>query len=224
MVLLVGGKQTTDAAISVSGAGWAQLGIHSPTFVVAGVDVGSMKIGAWWKEHGVSETAPVPTVTNSDNAVAVIHSFSKTAGAWDTPVWAGGDDTGVDTAHSVAGLDVAVATGDMAITFSMFRSDAATPLVAVMGLTTPGITYAAGTKIPTTDFESTLAGDLGTTGSYRLANSGSSSGTSTISGTIAAAHTGSSELVVLSESSGATPKSLLFSRLPAKGLTMRGNR
>jgi hypothetical protein len=127
------------------------------------------------------------------------------------------------TSYSVANLNVAVATDDMVVNWSGFRSDAATPLVAVMGQTTPGITYAAGTKLPAVDPETALAFDMGATGSYRVANSGTSSGNSTISGTLPAAHTGTSLMVVLSEVAAA-PKSLLPPQNPHRGLVMRGNR
>jgi hypothetical protein len=225
MILLAAGKPSNTAVAETGGAGWSLIGQIVPAVFVAtsAADLGTVIVTAWYKEHDGSEVNPTVTHTTSDVQIVVVHSFTKTAAAWTAPVGAGSDMAVASTSYSVANLNVAVAAGDMVLNWSGFRSDAATPLVAVMGQTTPGITYAAGTKLPLTDPETALAFDMGSTGSYQVANSGTSSGNSTVSGTLPAAHTGTSIMIRLREVAPA-PKSLLPPPYPHRGLIMRGNR
>ena len=102
MLLLVAGKPY-NGSISAP-AGWSPLGVYTDGTVAAGVDVGSMVVTAWWKEHDGSEANPQVTegATTWDVFGALVMAFSKGAGeVWDTPVDRGGGDAN----HPGRGVD-----------------------------------------------------------------------------------------------------------------------
>lgn len=204
MLLLVSGKPY-NATISAS-TGWTFLNDYTNGTVGAGVDVGSMEVSVWYKEHDGSESNPTLTEGSTTWNVlgAVIVVWQKGAGdTWDTPAIAGGGDASAGTGFSVTTeANPGITTGDVVTTFGGFRSDAATPLSVHLTQTATGVTF-TNTHV-LTDPETTTGGDMGMCVN-RATVSGTATAAPVISGTLAASHTGSAMLVRLRVTSAGNP-------------------
>lgn len=195
MLCFYGTKPYSDAP-TINNS-WIDLGNATDGTVAAGIDVGSMQIRIFYKEHTGSETDP--TITNSTNNVsgAVIIVFQKDTGnAWATPVGAGGGDATAGTAFSVtASTDPGITTNDMLVGYAAIRSDAGTQ--SAITITATGISVGAFTESPTADLATASGGDMAMSGGYVLVSSGTSSAAPVYASTLAAAHTGSAYIVRL---------------------------
>jgi hypothetical protein len=197
MLLLVAGKPY-NAGYSVT-AGWTQLGVYTDGTVAAGVDVGSMQVTAFWKEHDGSESNPTVTegspTFNSFGGLIMV--WQKGAGdIWETPVDVGGGDNSAGTGFSVTGgSDPGIVANDVVTSFGAFRSDAATPCTTHLVQTATGVTF-TDTHDPATDPETTGGGDMAMCVN-RATVTGTSSAAPVIAATLAAAHTGSAMLIRL---------------------------
>lgn len=199
MLLLVAGKPH-DSGWSVATTGWASLGEFSPGTVAAGVDVGSMKVEAWWKQ-ATSGAETNPTVTEGTptwNVVgAIIVVFSKTAGeVWSTPQFVGGGDLTVNTAFSVTcNADPGITVDDHCVSYAGYASDGATPCSSHITPTATGVTF-TNTHDPATDPESSSGGDMGVCVT-RSTVTGTSSAAPVLTATLAANAEGAAGLVRL---------------------------
>lgn len=200
MLLLCGGKPyNRGIGANPAGQGWTSLGTFSDGTTAAGVDVGSMIVEAWYKEHTGSESNPTITEGSPTYDVmgALVMVFTKAANeTWDTPVMVGGGDATAGTGFSVtAGSNPGITAGDHCISFAAFRSDAATPCSSHLVATATGATF-SNTHDPATDPESTTGGDMGMCVN-RATVTGTASAAPVIAATLGASHTGSAAFIRL---------------------------
>jgi hypothetical protein len=200
MLLLVGGKPFNGGiGANPVGQGWTQLGVYTNGTTAAGVDVGSMVVTAFYKEHSGSESNPTVTEGSPTWNVfgALVMVFQKDAtDTWDTPVDRGGGDSSAGTGFSVTtASNPGITAGDAVVSFGAFRSDAATPCSSHLVATATGVTF-GNTHDPGTDPETTTGGDMGMCVN-RATVTGTASAAPVIAATLAASHTGSAMLIRL---------------------------
>lgn len=164
--------------------------------VAAGNNVGSMKVGAWYKEWTSSDVIPLVTwssITNvgASNMLVLRKSASET---WDTPLFATAAWPVTANPQTIsASSTVAVPSGGVVMAIIGIRDDSAT---FTRGATTgidvaSGITWAANyVEEPAAHLSSLTGGDMAADLGYRLVTTG---GTVTlrVTATLSAVETGS---------------------------------
>lgn len=195
MLCFYGTKPYNDAP--TIDQGWTDLGSASDGTTAAGVDVGSMQMRVFYKQHTGSESNP--TVTNSTNNVsgAVIIVFQKDSGySWLTPAGAGGGDATAGTGFSVtAASNPGINVGDMLAGYAAIRSDAGTQ--SSITITATSATVGSFTESPATDLATTSGGDMAMSGGYVSVTAGAASAAPVYASTLAASHTGAAYIVRL---------------------------
>lgn len=205
-MLCVGACKAFSVTTAINN-GWNKLGteFHDSSNTAAGVDVGSMSVSAFWKEHTGSESNPTVSHSASPSCSGfLIYVFQKGGGeTWDTPVFVGGGDSdATSSAFSVTcNADPGVAAGDAVVFWSAWGSDGVTPMSVHCTCSQTGITFTR-TEDPATDPETTTGGDMGMCCS-RATVTGTSSAAPVISGTQAANLVGSAGFVRLRVSAAA---------------------
>jgi hypothetical protein len=184
MMIALGMGKPFNAAMSISG--WTLLGSGSSGTTAAGIDTGSMKISAWYKE-AVSDTETNPTLTEGTPAWNVVQGivmvFSKGASeAWSTPVAVFGADEVTGTAISITlASDPGGAAGDYLAMGVAINSDTMGPLTADLTLAWTGITL--GAYNTAVEGETTTGGDMAAQVRSVPVSSGTSSAAPVMSGT-----------------------------------------
>ena len=195
MLCFYGTKPYSDApTINQS---WNNYGSATDGTVAAGVDVGSMQIRVFWKQHTGSETNP--TVTNATNNVSgcVIIVFQNATNSWEIAGAGGGDNTAGSGFSVTASSNPGITAGDMLVAYAALRSDAATQ--SAIGVTATSATIAAFTESPAADLVTTAGGDMAMSGGYAACTAGTATAAPVYASTLAAAHTGSAYIMRLRE-------------------------
>ena len=199
MMICIGACKAFSVTTSINN-GWTKIGteFHDSSNTAAGVDVGSMSVSAFYKEHTGSESNPTVAHSASPSCSGfLIMVFQKGGGeTWNTPVFVGGGDNSAGTGYSTTcNADPGVTTGDAIAHWSAWGTDAATPCSTHITASQTGITFTE-TEDPATDPETTTGGDMGMC-VKRATVSGTSSAAPVLAGTIAASIVGSSGFVRL---------------------------
>ena len=225
MLLIVGGKPY-NSVLSVSTTGWASLSRFEDGTTAAGVDTGSMFVAAWWKV-ATSDTETNPTITEGATVWNVVGAyvmvFSKDAGeTWETPLMTGGGDATAGTGFSVTCATNPVnVTGDLAVSWGAFHSDAATPCTSHIVATQTNTTF-TNTHTPATDPETVTGGDMGMCSNVATVSGAGGVGAPIISATLGGVHTGSAGFIRLRAAAAAAtlpPKSLVQSGAVSRSYT-----
>lgn len=199
MLCFVGCKEF--GSVQTMPAGWTLIGFATDGTVASDVDVGSMRVTAFYKVHTGSETNPTVSGNNNQAVGGVIIVFQKDANLfWDFPVGAGGGDNTAGTGFSVtASTNFGITTNDMVVGYAAIRSDAGTQ--SAIGITATGVTFGTFTESPTNDLVNTNRDQMAMSGGYLLATAGTSTAAPVYASTLAASHTGSAFMIRLRESS-----------------------
>lgn len=131
MLLLVVWSRGSGDPTPTTPGGWNLLASYNGGAGAYGIDTGNARVTVYWVEATGSESGTVSvTITGGGTARGRIYQFSKSSGAWATPVIDGGADNTSGTAWSVTGgaayalavedfiFAVSCANGDVAFSYS----------------------------------------------------------------------------------------------------------
>jgi hypothetical protein len=178
MVLLASWK---DFSITALVSGWTEITEFADGAVATGNGAGSMKVGAWYKEHSGSESDPTLDFSTTVNLLgeAVIISFQRSLGAWTTPTFgtaAWAVSAGPQTSGVTSGF-VDVPSGGVVICLIGIRDDSATFTRPTTGIDDSGgtddITWNGNyVEAPATHASTITGNDMACDAGYRLVTTG----------------------------------------------------
>lgn len=199
MMLLYIGCKPFDATINTP-AGWTLVtGTNGANGSTAnGTDVGSVLWACFYKKFTAGTPAPTISITTGNVSLAVIHTYSKTAGEWETPAGAKGSDTSSGTGFSLTmDADPGVTVGDMLATFATIAGNNAT--FDTPTLTAASATIGTVTEQPTTEGTTATGLDLESSASQALCTAGTATGAPVVGWTLSVSQTGGGAIVRLRE-------------------------
>ncbi len=198
MVLFVGCKPF--GATIVQPTGWTEIaaagGNNGSTG--SGIDSGSVAWKHFYREFVAGDAAPVVSITSGNVSLAVINGFTKTAGAWVTPVGDKGSDTSSDTAFSLTmASDIGIAANDSLLSGAVIAGNNAT--FGTPTCTAAGATISTPTESPATEGTTATGNDLEASAFFTTCTAGTSSAAAVVGWTLSVAQTGGGGLVRLRE-------------------------
>lgn len=205
MILLATWK---NFGITATVTGWTEVTQFADGSVVTGNGTGSMKVGAWYKEHSGSESDPTLDFSTTVNLVgeAVIIVFSRSLGAWSTPTFVTAAMTNWTTTPQTtnASSTIAIPNGSAVVGLAGIRDDSATITRSTDGITATGVVTWTGNYVeaPATHASTTTGNDMAADAGYRLVTTGHVGTTLVMEATISAAETGALLWVVINDQAG----------------------
>lgn len=188
---------------------WTEVTEFADGSVASGANVGSVKVGCWYKDHDGSESNPSITFSVSVTvAAACMLVFSKGGGdSWSTPLFATAAIALATNWTATASSNLDIPSGSLVLPLVGFRDDSATMTrgadAGVDDDGSPAMTWAADyVESPATHFSSTVGDDLSADTGYRLVTTGANGVTLISTGTLSANETGAALWVVQAITSG----------------------
>lgn len=190
MFVFAAWKAFSTTAIITAPAGWNEVTEFADGAVAAGANVGSVKVGCWYKDWESGDTNP--TLDYSTGPVPAAHVmvvFSKAASEmWDAPVFATAAIAAATNWTATAGSDPGITAGDLLIALTGFRDDSA--VMSNRTLTATGVTFGTLVEYPATHASTTTSNDISADAVYVIATAGTSSAAPVTTGTLSASETG----------------------------------
>ena len=197
---------------------WDEITEFADGSVPTGNGTGSMKVGAWYRDHDGSEANPNIEFTGAGLlAAVVIVTFQKGAGeTWDTPAFATGAIAAASPFSVTASSDPGITAGDLVIELIGLRDDSSTlTRSATTALDATGITWSSDyVEYPAAHLSTTTGNDMSADAGYRIASSGTASAAPTGTGDPVAAETGAALFIRQRVSAVAAPRVPRFTSYP----------
>lgn len=203
-----------DFSITATVAGWTEITEFADGSTATGNGTGSVKVGAWYKDHSGSESNPTLDFSSTTNLVgaAVIVVFSKDAGeTWDTPEFVTAAITNwTNSAQTVSSSStVANVANSLVIGLAGIRDDSATftrsALDGIAVTSSGSATYGGDyVEYPATHANYTTGNDGAADAGYRFVTSvpGGTPATLHMTATLSAAETGAALWIVQTVTAG----------------------
>lgn len=177
--------------------GWTEITEFADGSVAAGANVGSVKVGAWYKDHTGSESNPTVdfSVSPAPGAVCAI-TLQKGAGdVWDTPTFVTAAISAATTWSATSSSTITIKDGAIVLELAGFRDDSATmtrsSTTALEDDGSPNVTWNGNVvEDPATHASSTTSNDISADLIHRFVTTGASGVNLTATGTLAASETG----------------------------------
>ena len=188
-----------DVQVTTPSSGWTKIGSFADSATASGTGVGGVRQAIWFKvATSGAETNPVVTWGGAQTAapgLAVALGFTKAGGEfWLQPV-ALQKATNAATSISVTmDSNPGITAGDWGVGVHTIADDSA---LTVPTWTATSATLAAAVVYPTTPIASGTSNDMAATAVYRSVTSGTASAAPVVTGTAAAAETGTTAFIRL---------------------------
>jgi hypothetical protein len=190
MFVLATWKAFGTTAQITSPTAWTEVTEFADGSVAPAANVGSVKVGAWWRDWQSGDTQPTIDFSVSPvPAAAVMVVFAKgQTDAWDTPASATAAIASADPFTATASSDPGITAGDLVIALVGIRDDSAT--FGTRTLTAASVTFAPLVEYPATHASSTTSNDIAADAIYAIAVAGTSSAAPVTTGDLSASETG----------------------------------
>lgn len=186
-----------DFSITAQVSGWTEVTEFADGAVSAAANVGSVKVGCWYRDWQSGDGNPTLDFSSSPTtAGAVIEVWQKGAtDVWDTPTFVTAAIAAATTWSATSSSTLTVKDGAVVFELAGFRDDSATmtrsATTALEDDGSPNVTWNGNVvESPATHFSDTTGQDLSADLIHRLVTTGAAGVNLTATGTLSASETG----------------------------------
>lgn len=190
MFVLAAWKAFGTTAQITSPVAWTEVTEFADGAVAAGANVGSVKVGAWYRDFVAGDTAPTVdfSVAPAPGAVVMIVLAKNPGSGWDAPAFATAAIAAADPFTATASFNPGIIAGDLLIALVGLRDDSA--IFTTRTLTAAGVTFGTVMEFPATHASTTTSNDIAADIVVALATAGASTAAPVTTGDISASETG----------------------------------